>query len=438
MPTCKQTYSPNSSKNNDTKMAIQENNQILRFTTAGSVDDGKSTLIGRLLYDSKSIFEDQIEAVKSSSQKKGFDYVDLSLLTDGLKSEREQGITIDVAYRYFATPKRKFIIADTPGHIQYTRNMVTGASTANLAIILVDARKGLLEQTFRHSFIASLLKIPHVIVCVNKMDLVDYSEEVYEKIVKDYKAFSSKMDIKDVQFVPISALNGDNVVDRSKNMPWYEGSTLLYLLEHVHIASDLNHIDCRFPVQMVIRPHTLEHQDFRGYAGRIEGGIFKPGDEVKVLPSGFASRIKTIELNGEQIQEAFAPMSVTITLEDEIDISRGDMLVRPNNVPQVGQDLEVMLCWMNQRPLQGRTKFILRHTTQECQAMVKDVQYRVNVNTLHREEGISELGLNEIGRVSIRAAQPLFFDSYRRNRQTGSLILVDPNTNETMAAGMII
>ncbi|WP_209329369.1 sulfate adenylyltransferase subunit CysN [Lunatimonas salinarum] len=419
-------------------MAIQENNQILRFTTAGSVDDGKSTLIGRLLYDSKSIFEDQIEAVKSSSQKKGFDYVDLSLLTDGLKSEREQGITIDVAYRYFATPKRKFIIADTPGHIQYTRNMVTGASTANLAIILVDARKGLLEQTFRHSFIASLLKIPHVIVCVNKMDLVDYSEEVYEKIVKDYKAFSSKMDIKDVQFVPISALNGDNVVDRSKNMPWYEGSTLLYLLEHVHIASDLNHIDCRFPVQMVIRPHTLEHQDFRGYAGRIEGGIFKPGDEVKVLPSGFASRIKTIELNGEQIQEAFAPMSVTITLEDEIDISRGDMLVRPNNVPQVGQDLEVMLCWMNQRPLQGRTKFILRHTTQECQAMVKDVQYRVNVNTLHREEGISELGLNEIGRVSIRAAQPLFFDSYRRNRQTGSLILVDPNTNETMAAGMII
>ncbi|MCC5935817.1 MAG: sulfate adenylyltransferase subunit CysN [Lunatimonas sp.] len=419
-------------------MAIQENNQILRFTTAGSVDDGKSTLIGRLLYDSKSIFEDQIEAVKSSSQKKGFDYVDLSLLTDGLKSEREQGITIDVAYRYFATPKRKFIIADTPGHIQYTRNMVTGASTANLAIILVDARKGLLEQTFRHSFIASLLKIPHVIVCINKMDLVDYSEEVYEKIVKDYKAFSSKMDIKDVQFVPISALNGDNVVDRSKNMLWYEGSTLLYLLEHVHIASDLNHIDCRFPVQMVIRPHTLEHQDFRGYAGRIEGGIFKPGDEVKVLPSGFTSKIKTIELNGEQIQEAFAPMSVTITLADEIDISRGDMLVRPNNVPQVGQDLEVMLCWMNQRPLQGRTKFILRHTTQECQAMVKDIQYRVNVNTLHREEEISELGLNEIGRVSIRAAQPLFFDSYRRNRQTGSLILVDPNTNETMAAGMII
>lgn len=419
-------------------MAIQEINQILRFTTAGSVDDGKSTLIGRLLYDSKSIFEDQIEAVKTSSQKKGFDYVDLSLLTDGLKSEREQGITIDVAYRYFATPKRKFIIADTPGHIQYTRNMVTGASTANLAIILVDARKGLQEQTFRHSFIASLLKIPHVIVCVNKMDLVDFSEEVYESIVKEYKAFSSKMDIKDVQFVPISALKGDNVVERSKNMPWYEGSTLLYLLEHVHIASDLNHIDCRFPVQMVIRPHTLEHQDFRGYAGRIEGGIYKPGDEVKVLPSGFTSRIKTIELNGEQIEEAFAPMAVTITLEDEIDISRGDMIVRPNNVPNVGQDLEVMLCWMNQRPLQGRSKYIIRHTTQECQAMVKDIHYRVNVNTLHREEGISELGLNEIGRVTIRSAQPLFFDSYRRNRQTGSLIVIDPNTNETVAAGMII
>ncbi|HSI74373.1 MAG TPA: GTP-binding protein [Lunatimonas sp.] len=419
-------------------MTIQETNQLLRFTTAGSVDDGKSTLIGRLLYDSKSIFEDQIEAVTTSSLKKGFDYVDLSLLTDGLKSEREQGITIDVAYRYFATPKRKFIIADTPGHIQYTRNMVTGASTANLAIILIDARKGLLEQTFRHSFIASLLKIPHVIVCVNKMDLVDYNEEVYDQIVKDYKAFASKMDIKDIQFVPISALNGDNVVDRSTNMDWYEGSTLLYLLEHVHIASDLNHIDCRFPVQMVIRPHTLEHQDFRGYAGRIEGGIFKPGDDVKVLTSGFTSRIKSIELNGEPIEEAFAPMSVTMTLEDEIDICRGDMIVRPNNVPHVGQDLEVMLCWMNQRPLRGKTKLVLKHTTKDCQAMVKEILYKVNVNTLHREEGVEELALNEIGRVSIRTANPLFFDAYRRNRQTGSVILIDSNTNETLAAGMII
>jgi sulfate adenylyltransferase subunit 1 len=419
-------------------MNIQETNQLLRFTTAGSVDDGKSTLIGRLLYDSKSIFEDQIEAVKTSSQKKGFDYVDLSLLTDGLKSEREQGITIDVAYRYFATPKRKFIIADTPGHIQYTRNMVTGASTANLAIILIDARKGLLEQTFRHSFIASLLKIPHLIVCVNKMDLVGYGEDVYDQIVKEYKAFASKMDIKDIQFVPISALNGDNVVDRSNNMDWYQGPTLLYLLEHVHIASDLNHIDCRFPVQMVIRPHTLEHQDFRGYAGRVEGGIFKPGDDVKVLPSGFTSRVKSIELDGESIEEAFAPMSVTMTLEDEIDISRGDMIVRPNNVPNVGQDLDVMLCWMNQRPLQGRTKLVLKHTTKDCQAMVKEILYKVNVNTLHREEGVDQLALNEIGRVSIRAANPLFFDAYRRNRQTGSVILIDPNTNETVAAGMII
>lgn len=419
-------------------MSIQENNQLLRFTTAGSVDDGKSTLIGRLLYDSKSIFEDQIEAVKTSSEKKGFDYVDLSLLTDGLKSEREQGITIDVAYRYFATPKRKFIIADTPGHTQYTRNMVTGASTANLAIILVDARKGLLEQTYRHSFVASLLKIPHVVVCVNKMDLVDYSEEVYNKIVADYEAFSSKLDIKDVQFVPISALKGDNVVDRSENMPWYEGSTLLYHLEHVHIASDFNHIDCRFPVQMVIRPHTLEFQDFRGYAGRIDGGIFKPGDEVKILPSGFTSKIKSIELNGEPIEEAYAPMSVTMTLEDEIDISRGDMIVRPNNQPKSEQDLEVMVCWMNQKALQNRTKIIVKHTTKECQAMVKDIQYKVDVNTLHRIEDIQEIGMNDIARVSIRTAQPIFFDSYSKNRQTGSIILIDPNTNETVGAGMII
>ncbi|GAB3017087.1 GTP-binding protein [uncultured Cyclobacterium sp.] len=419
-------------------MSIQETNQLLRFTTAGSVDDGKSTLIGRLLYDSKSIFEDQIEAVKTSSEKKGFDYVDLSLLTDGLKSEREQGITIDVAYRYFATPKRKFIIADTPGHIQYTRNMVTGASTANLAIILIDARKGLLEQTFRHSFIASLLKIPHVIVCVNKMDLVDYDEEVYQKIVNSYKDFASKMEIKDVHFVPISALNGDNVVDRSTNMKWYEGPTLLYLLENVHIASDFNHIDCRFPVQMVIRPHTHEHQDFRGYAGRIEGGIFKPGDEVKVLPTGFTSKIKSIELDGNPIEEAFSPMSVTMTLEDELDISRGDMLVRPNNVPNVGQDLDVMVCWMSNSSLKGRTKLMLKHTTQECQVMVKEILYKVNVNTLHREEGVDQIGMNDIARIKVRAAKPLFFDAYRRNRQTGSIILIDPNTNETVAAGMVI
>ena len=338
-------------KNKDIFNIMESQNiELLRFTTAGSVDDGKSTLIGRLLYDSKSIFQDQLDAVEESSKNKGFDYVDLSLLTDGLKSEREQGITIDVAYRYFATPKRKFIIADTPGHIQYTRNMVTGASTANLAIILIDARKGMLEQTHRHAFIASLLRIPHAIVCVNKMDLVDYEQKVFDKIVSDFKAFSSKLEIKDIQFIPISALEGDNVVNRSKNMDWYKGSTLMYHLENVHISSDYNHVDCRFPVQSVIRPHTLEHQDYRGFAGRIDGGVFKSGDKIKVLPSGFISTIKNIDLNGVAVDEAFTPMSVNMTLADEIDISRGDMIVRENNVPEVGQDLEVLVTWMSQKP----------------------------------------------------------------------------------------
>lgn len=419
-------------------MAIQGNNQLLRFTTAGSVDDGKSTLIGRLLYDSKSIFEDQLQAVENSSKSKGFDYVDLSLLTDGLRSEREQGITIDVAYRYFSTPKRKFIIADTPGHIQYTRNMVTGASTANLAIILVDARKGLLEQTFRHSFIASLLRIPHVVVCINKMDLVDYSEDAYSRIIADYEAFASKLDIKDVHFIPISALNGDNVVDRSDEMPWYQGTTLLYLLETIHIASDQNHIDCRFPVQMVIRPHTLDHQDYRGYAGRIAGGVFKPGDKIKVLPSGFNSTIKSIEFNGQKLDEAFSPMSVVMTIEDEIDISRGDMLVRPNNQPDIDQNIDFMICWMNKKPLRPRAKFLVKHTTKETMCVVNEIHYKVNVNTLHRDMNIEEIEMNDIARVSIRTAQPLYFDSYARNRTTGSLILIDPSTYETVAAGMII
>lgn len=419
-------------------MSSNSNIELLRFTTAGSVDDGKSTLIGRLLYDSKSIFQDQLDAVEESSKNKGFDYIDLSLLTDGLKSEREQGITIDVAYRYFATPKRKFIIADTPGHIQYTRNMVTGASTANLAIILIDARKGMLEQTHRHSFIASLLRIPHAIVCINKMDLVDYSEEVYENIVSDFKAFSSKLDIKDIQFIPISALNGDNVVNRSKNMDWYEGSTLMYHLEHVHISSDYNHVDCRFPVQSVIRPHTLEHQDYRGFAGRVEGGVFKPGDKIKTLPSGFTSVIKSIDLNGESIDEAFSPMSVTMTLEDEIDISRGDMLVRENNIPQVGQDIEVLVTWMSQKSLQSRTKVIIKHTTNECLAMVKDIKYKIDINTLHRIEGVQAIEMNDIARLSIRSSKPLFYDVYKKNRQTGSLIIIDEQTNETIGAAMII
>jgi len=415
-----------------------QNIELLRFTTAGSVDDGKSTLIGRLLYDSKSIFQDQLDAVEASSKNKGFDYVDLSLLTDGLKSEREQGITIDVAYRYFATPKRKFIVADTPGHIQYTRNMVTGASTANLAIILIDARKGMLEQTHRHSFIASLLRIPHAIVCVNKMDLVNYSESFYDQIVSDFKAFATKLDITDIQFIPISALKGDNVVNTSENMPWYQGSTLMYHLETVHISSDDNHIDCRFPVQSVIRPHTLDNQDYRGFAGRIDGGVFKPGDRVKTLPSGFVTTIKTIELNGEQIAEAFAPMSVTMTLQDEIDTSRGDMIVRENNVPEIGQDLDILVTWMSSNPLKPRTKVVIKHTTKQCLAMVKELKYKIDINTLHRIEGIDQIAMNDIGRISLRTSKPLFYDAYKKNRQTGSLIIIDEQTNETIGAGMII
>lgn len=417
---------------------MKSQKEILRFTTAGSVDDGKSTLIGRLLYDSKAIFQDQLEAVEESSKNKGFDYVDLSLLTDGLKSEREQGITIDVAYRYFETPKRKFIIADTPGHVQYTRNMVTGASTANLAIILIDARKGMLEQTHRHSFIASLLGIPHVIVCVNKMDLVDYSEDVFNKIVSDYESFSSKLNVKDIRFIPISALVGDNVVNKSDNMPWYKGGTLIHELETVHISSDLNHVDCRFPIQTVIRPHREGFQDFRGYAGRIEGGVFKPGDTIKALPSGFTTTVKEIYVGEKTVDEAFSPMSVTMTLEDEIDISRGDMLVRENNSPEIQQNLELLVTWMNEKPLTSSRKLLVKHTTLETKAMVGDILYEVDINTLHRIEGVTELGLNSIGRVNLRVAQPFFIDNYKRNRSTGSLILIDPQTYETVGAGMII
>ena len=411
---------------------------LLRFTTAGSVDDGKSTLIGRLLYDSKTIFEDQLEMVQQASTRKGLDHVDLSLLTDGLRSEREQGITIDVAYRYFATPKRKFIIADTPGHIQYTRNMVTGASTANLALILIDARKGLIEQTSRHSFIASLLRIPHLIVCINKMDLVDYDQAAYDKIVSDYKAFASKLDVQDIQFVPISALHGDNVVNRSKNMDWYQGSTLLNLLETVHIASDHNHIDCRMPVQYVIRPHSDEFHDYRGYAGRIAGGVFKPGDDVVVLPSGFHSKIKSIDTFDGEIAEAFAPMSVSITLEDDIDVSRGDMIARPNNQPTVSQEVELMLCWLDNSPLNTRSKYILRHTSNEVRAIVKQVRYKVDVNTLHRNEENLEVKMNDIARVKLRLAKPIFTDSYAKNRVTGSIILIDEATNNTVASGMLL
>ena len=412
--------------------------ELLRFTTAGSVDDGKSTLIGRLLYDSKSIFEDQYEAIEAASQKRGEDYVNLALLTDGLRAEREQGITIDVAYRYFSTPKRKFIIADTPGHIQYTRNMVTGASTANLAIILVDARKGILEQTYRHSYIASLLQIPHIVVCINKMDLVDWDEKTFNQIVHDYKAFAAKLDVKDVHFIPISALEGDNVVMRSENMNWYNGPTLMYLLESIHIGSDLNHIDARFPVQYVIRPMKNEYHDYRGYAGRIAGGVFRVGDRVRALPSGFTSKIKSINTMDGELQEAFAPQSVTFLLEDEIDISRGDMIVRENNVPQTEQEFDVMLCWMNDKKMVPGGKYILRHTARECKCVIKEVKYKLNINTLQRLEDDLEIGLNDIGRVTLRTTVPLFFDSYRKNRNTGSIILIDEATNETIAAGMIV
>ena len=412
--------------------------ELLRFTTAGSVDDGKSTLIGRLLYDSKSIFEDQMEILEETSKQRGEEGVNLALLTDGLRAEREQGITIDVAYRYFATPKRKFIIADTPGHIQYTRNMVTGASTANLALLLVDARHGVIEQTKRHAFIASLLQIPHIAVCINKMDLVDHSQEAFEKIKSEFEDFASKLEIKDVHFIPISALNGDNVVDRSKNMNWYEGSTLMHLLENIHIGSDQNHVDCRFPIQYVVRPQSPEFPDYRGYAGRIEGGVFKPGDQVTVLPSGFISKIKSIDTFNGEVAEAFSPMSVCITLEDNIDISRGDMLVRENNKPTVEQDIDVMICWMNEKKMIPGGKYTVRHTSQTARCIIKEVKYKMDINSLHRNEEDREIGLNDIGRITIRTTKPLFFDSYTRNRNTGSIILVDESTNETVAAGMII
>jgi len=402
------------------------------------VDDGKSTLIGRLLYDSKAIFEDQMEAVERTSLERGDDYVDLALLTDGLRAEREQGITIDVAYRYFATPRRKFIIADTPGHIQYTRNMVTGASTANVALVLVDARKGLLEQSRRHAFIASLLRIPHLVLCVNKMDLVDYDQDIFEAIRNEFRDFATRLDIADLTFIPISALKGDNVVERSANTPWYEGSSLLHHLEEVHIASDRNLQDVRFPVQYVLRPKSDEFHDYRGYAGTVAGGVLKPGDDVIVLPSGFTSKIKAIDTFDGPVDEAYSPMSVTVTLQDDIDVSRGDLIARPGNQPSAGQDIEATVCWLSERDaLRPGAKYAIKHTTRSARAMVKDLHYRLDVNTLHRDEEADELALNEIGRVTLRTTVPLFFDEYRRNRTTGSFILIDEATNATVAAGMI-
>ncbi len=412
------------------------NMDLLRFTTAGSVDDGKSTLIGRLLYDSKTLFEDQLENLERLSQQRG-EGLNLALLTDGLRAEREQGITIDVAYRYFATPVRKFIIADTPGHIQYTRNMVTGASTANLALILVDARNGVTEQTHRHIFIASLLQIPHFVICINKMDLVNYKQDVYEKIKAEIEDFISKLSVPDITFIPISALIGDNVVNASKNMDWYHGPTLLYHLEDVHIGSDENLVDCRFPVQYVIRPRSDAYHDYRGYAGKLASGIFKPGDSVIVLPSGFTTTIKSIESPQGEIVEAFPPMSVVMQLADDLDISRGDMIVRPHNIPFIDQNLDCMICWMNTKPLYPDSRYIIRHTTREIKGIVKKIQYKIDINTLHRIPEVTSLGLNEIGRITIRTAQPLFFDSYQHNRTTGSIILIDETTNETVGAGMI-
>ncbi|TQN30324.1 sulfate adenylyltransferase subunit 1 [Haloactinospora alba] len=415
---------------------------ILRFATAGSVDDGKSTLIGRLLYDSKSIFEDQLDAVERTSRGRGEEQANLALLTDGLRAEREQGITIDVAYRYFATPRRTFIIADTPGHVQYTRNMVTGASTSDLAVILIDARNGLQEQSRRHAFLASLLQVPHLVLAVNKMDLVDYSQERFEEIQREFSEFAAKLDVNDLTFVPISALHGDNVVERSLNMPWYEGPSLLHLLENVHIASDRNLIDVRFPVQYVVRPHKADNpelHDFRGYSGRVAGGVLKPGDEVTHLPSDLNTRIKRIVTADGDVDEAFPPMSVTLLLEDDIDVSRGDMICRPHNRPRSAQNVDAMISWMSPgRTLTPRSKLLVKHTTRTAKVMVRDLYYRLDVNTLHRDEEAAELGLNEIGRVSLRSADPLFVDEYRDNRLTGGFILIDPDTNETVGAGMVV
>ncbi|MGQ0608517.1 MAG: sulfate adenylyltransferase subunit CysN [Chloroflexota bacterium] len=412
--------------------------ELLRFATAGSVDDGKSTLIGRLLYDSKAIFQDQLEAVERTSRLMGDEYTNLALLTDGLRAEREQGITIDVAYRYFATPGRKFIIADTPGHIQYTRNMVTGASTADLAIVLVDARKGMLEQSRRHAFLVTLLRVPHLVVAINKMDLVDYAQDVYESIKDEFTAFATKLEVPDLTVIPISALRGDNIVTRSETMDWYDGPSLLHHLENVHVASDRNLIDVRFPVQYVLRPQSTQHADYRGYAGTVAGGVLKPGDDVIVLPSGFETRIASIDTIGGPVAEAFPPMSVTVRLEDDLDVSRGDMICRPNNAPVPTQDIDAMVCWMSDTPLKAGQKLAIKHTTRTARALVKQLQYRLDVNTLHRDEEADQLKLNDIGRVSLRSTTPLFLDAYRRNRTTGGFILVDEATNRTVAAGMAV
>jgi bifunctional enzyme CysN/CysC len=411
---------------------------LVRVATAGSVDDGKSTLIGRLLYDSKQILEDTLEAVEKSSTQRGYDYMNLALLTDGLRAEREQGITIDVAYRYFTTARRKFILADTPGHIQYTRNMVTGASTADVALVLVDARKGLLEQSRRHAFLATLLRVPHIAVCVNKMDLVDWDQGVYEAIRDEFRAFATRLEIADLSFFPVCALHGDNIVDRSQNMPWYRGLPLLVHLEELHIASDRNLVDGRFPVQYVVRPLTEEHHDYRAYAGVVAGGVFRPGDEVVVLPSGMTTTIAGIDTFDGPVEEAFPPMSVSMRLTDDVDVSRGDMICRPGNQPEISQDIDAMVCWMADKPLVEGGRYGLKHTTRSVRAVVRDLRYRLDVTTLHRDEAAVDLGLNQVGRITIRTTAPLMYDDYHRSRSTGSFILIDEATNATVAAGMIL
>jgi sulfate adenylyltransferase subunit 1 len=415
------------------------NMELLRFSTAGSVDDGKSTLIGRLLYDSKSIFEDQLEAIKEASKRSGTEGVNLALLTDGLRAEREQGITIDVAYRYFATPKRKFIIADTPGHIQYTRNMVTGASTADLAIILIDARLGILEQTIRHSYIASLLQIPNVVVCINKMDLVDFSEEVYNNILEGYKKITNAVTLRNVRFVPISARDGDNVVDRSVNTPWYTGQTLLDILETTPITHKINSEAARLPVQYVIRPYQDQFHDYRGYGGRLAGGTFSVGDPVVVLPSGIKSTIKTINDFDKELETAFAPQSVSIQLGSQVDVSRGDMIVKDDNhLPQVGQNIALMVCWLNEKPLQLNSRYIIRHATAETKGSVKEINFKVNLSSIENNYADKTIHANDIAMITIRTAKPLVFDPYSQNRITGSLVFIDESTFETVGAGMIV
>jgi bifunctional enzyme CysN/CysC len=409
----------------------------LRLAIVGSVDDGKSTLIGRLLFDSKQIFQDQLAHVEETSRRRGDGYVNLALLTDGLRAEREQGITIDVAHRYFATPRRRFVIADTPGHIQYTRNMVTGASTADVAVILIDARKGVLEQTRRHAYIASLVGVRHLVACVNKMDLVGFDEAVFEAVASDFREFAAKLDIPDITLIPVSALNGDNIVDRSSEMPWYEGPPLLYHLEHVHVASDRNLHDVRLPVQYVIRPMSDDHHDYRGYAGQLASGVLHKGDEVVVLPAGHRTRVKSLDTYDGELTEAFPPQSVTVLLEDDLDVSRGDMLVGPGDSPQTARRLEATLCWMAEQPLVSRGRYVIRHTTREARAIVEEIPHKIDVHTLEPATDASSLELNDIGAVKLRLSSPLVVDDYRRNRETGSFILIDESTNATVGAGMI-